>query len=346
MHLDFIGGRNPCFIVAEAGVNHNGSLEMALKLVDIAKSAGADAVKFQTFKAEKLVSPEARMADYQTKNTGKTESQFEMLKGLELSEENHRKIFKYCQRKKIMFISSPFDEDSADFLDKLGVKMFKLGSGEITNIPFLLHIAKKKKPMIISTGMANLDEIKTAVTSIERINPAVVILHCTTSYPANFSDLNLNAITTLKREFDIPVGYSDHSEGIESSIAAIALGASVIEKHFTLDKNLPGPDHRASSEPEELGKMVICIRNIEKALGNGVKNPSKGEQVIMRCVRKSIFAKVNIAKGTVITEKMLEFKRPGTGISPSEIRKILGKKATNTIISGNMLKICNIQKER
>jgi len=347
MHLDFnIGERSRCFIIAEAGVNHNGNLGMALKLVDAAKSAGADAVKFQTFKAEKLVSPEARMADYQKKNIGKTESQFDMLKRLELSEENHRKIFKYCKEKGIMFISSPFDNESADFLDELGVKIFKVGSGELTNIPFLQHIARKKKPMIISTGMANIDEIRTAVNTIKKINPDIVILHCTSSYPANFAELNLNVIKTLKKTFNIPVGYSDHSEGIESSIAAIALGASVIEKHFTLDKNLSGPDHKASIEPEELKKMVTCIRNIEKALGDGVKKPSMSEQGIMKCVRKSIFAKVNIEKGTLITEKMLEFKRPGTGIPPSEIVKIIGRKIKKSIQAGKMLQNCHVNNKR
>lgn len=347
MHLDFnIGGRSPCFIIAEAGVNHNGRLDMALKLVDVAKFAGADAVKFQTFKAERLVSPKAQMADYQKKNTGKNESQFDMLKRLELSEENHREVFKYCQKKKIMFISSPFDEESADFLDELGVKMFKVGSGELTNIPLLQHIARKKKPMIISTGMANLDEIRTAVDAIRKINPYIVILHCTTSYPAKFADLNLNAIKTLTKTFRIPVGYSDHSEGIESSIAAIALGASVIEKHFTLDRNLPGPDHKASLEPAELKKMISSIKNIEKALGNGVKKPSSSEKTIMKCARKSIFAKINIAKGTVITEKMLECKRPGTGIPPSDLGKIIGKKLRKSIGSGEMFKNCNIQNKR
>ena len=276
------------FIIAEAGVNHNGSIDLAYKLIDVAVESRADAVKFQTFKAENVVSKNAQKAEYQMKTTNKSESQFDMIKKLELDVGKHQKLVNYCNRKKIMFLSTPFDLDSVDLLDKLGLEIFKIPSGEITNLPYLRHIGSLNKKVILSTGMSRLDEVKDALNIL--INSGtqkenITVLHANTMYPTPMEDVNLNAMITIQEEFDISVGYSDHTLGIEVDIAAVAMGASVIEKHFTLDNNMEGPDHKASLEPEELKAMVLSIRNVEKALGSGEKTPSPSEKVNIDIVR-------------------------------------------------------------
>jgi N,N'-diacetyllegionaminate synthase len=321
-------------IIAEAGINHNGSLELAYKLIDVAKKAGAEAIKFQTFKTENVLSALADKAEYQKKTTGFEESQFEMIKKLELSFEDFGKIKKYCDKKQIIFLSTPFDCPSVDFLENL-VPLYKIGSGEITNLPFLEYVAKKGKPIILSTGMSKLAEVEEAINVIlPRLRCSsglssidfspLTLLHCVSTYPNDYKEVNLNAMITLKEAFKIPVGYSDHTLGIEISIAAIALGAKVIEKHFTLDRNLPGPDHRASLEPNELKAMVNSIRNVEKALGNGRKQPSPNELEVMRVARKSLVAKRDIKVGEIINEKDIAVKRPGTGVSPQFKNVITG----------------------
>jgi len=326
-----IGEEEPCFIIAEAGVNHNGSVELAKKLIDAAKDAGADAVKFQTFKAESVVVKDAQKAEYQKETTGEG-SQYVMIKKLELAEEDFRELADYAEKKDIMFLSSPFDKDSVDLLHELDVPAFKVGSGEITNLPLLRYIAKKGKPIILSTGMSTLGEIEEALDVIrsEEVED-IILLHCVSNYPARVEDVNLRAMGTLKQAFKLPVGFSDHTLGITAPIAAVALGACVIEKHFTLDRNLPGPDHKASLEPDELKEMVKAIREVEKALGNGIKKPTKEEEKIKKVARRSIVAKVDISKGAIITEDMLDVKRPGTGIEPKYLKFIIGRKTKEDI---------------
>ena len=290
------------FIIAEAGVNHNGDVNLAKKLIDAAVEVGSDAVKFQTFKAEQVISKFAEMAEYQKKNLGKEESQLEMVKKLELKYEDFRYLKSYCHDKGIMFLSSPFDIDSVRFLKDLGLTIFKIPSGEITNYPLLREIGSYRKEVILSTGMASLGEIESALDVLiengtERKN--ITVLHCNTEYPTPFEDVNLKAMLTIKEAFKVKVGYSDHTLGIEVPIAAAALGATVIEKHFTLEKSLPGPDHKASLEPHELKSMVKAIRNIERALGNGIKKPSKSEIKNINIARKSIVTKINIKKGRI-----------------------------------------------
>jgi len=326
-----IGAGNPCFIIAEAGVNHNGKLSLAKKLVDKAKEAGVDAVKFQTFKAENIVTKEAKQAKYQTKNIGKKESQFAMLKRLELSYADFRNLKKYCARKKIIFLSTPHSsKEDVDIVAEL-CPVIKIASGDLTNLPFLKYIAKKDLPIILSTGMANLREVKEAVKTILSINKKIILLHCTTNYPTPVNEVNLRAMFTMGEEFNLPVGYSDHTQGMEVSLAAAAMGACVIEKHFTLNKKLPGPDHKASLGPEELKAMVRGIRNIQAALGDGTKKPTPSEMETAKVARKSIVAAKNIKKGTEIREDMLVIKRPGTGIAPKYFNEILGKKAKKDI---------------
>jgi N-acetylneuraminate synthase len=327
------------FIIAEAGVNHNGDIGLAKQLIDVAKQAGCDAVKFQTFRAEKIVTKIAQKAVYQVKNTGRNESQYEMLKKLELSYKEYEVLAQYSKEKNIQFLSTPFDEESADVLEVLGMKIFKIPSGEITNQPLLKHIAQKGKPMIVSTGMCTLDEIQEAVEWIyETGNQNVTLLHCTTNYPASVEEVNLYAMETMQQTFKRPVGYSDHTLGIEVPIAATALGATVIEKHFTLSREMEGPDHAASLEPKELEAMVKGIRNIENALGNGKKEPTLTEQMNRQVARKSIVAKQEILPGEKIQKSHLEMKRPGTGISPKYLDKVIGKVAgvyipANTLLS-------------
>ncbi len=323
------------FIIAEAGVNHNGNVNLAKKLIDIAVEAGADAVKFQTFKAENVISANAPKAEYQKKTTAKDESQLEMVKKLELSFEDFKELKEYCEKKRIMFLSTPFDTESARFLKDLGLEIFKIPSGEITNYPLLKEIGSYKKKVILSTGMADLGEIEDALdvlikSGTKREN--ITVLHCNTEYPTPYEDVNLRAMLTIKEALKVDVGYSDHTLGIEIPIAAVAMGAKIIEKHFTLDKNLPGPDHKASLEPNELKDMIKAIRNIEKALGNGIKKPSKSEVKNIHIARKYIVAKKNIKKGEILSEENLTTKRIGKeGLSPMLWNKILGKKASKDI---------------
>lgn len=316
-------------IIAEAGVNHNGSLEIAKKLIELAADAGADFVKFQTFKADKLVSKEAKKAAYQSININDGDnSQYNMLKKLELSDLMHKELYAHASKEGIQFLSTGFDEDSIDYLDQLGLPLFKIPSGEITNKPYLQHIARKGKPVIMSTGMADLTEIKEALYVLTneglKINQ-ITILHCTTEYPAPIDEVNLLAMTTIANEFNVKVGYSDHTEGIEISLAAVAMGATVIEKHFTLDKNMEGPDHKSSLEPYEMKKMIDGIRNIEFAMGNGIKTPSPSEIKNKEAARKSIVAFKPIKSGELFSSENLTVKRPGTGISPMLWDKLIGK---------------------
>lgn len=330
------------FIIAEAGVNHNGSIELAKKLIDIALEAGADAVKFQTFKTENVVSGCAPKAEYQQKTTSKDETQFEMIKKLELSFSDFNELKAYCDNKGIIFLSTPFDLDSARFLKEIGLEIFKIPSGEITNYLLLREIGSYRKKVILSTGMADLGEIEDALDVLIESGTKredITVLHCNTEYPTPFEDVNLKAMLTIKYAFKIEVGYSDHTLGIEIPIAAVGLGARVIEKHFTIDRNLPGPDHKASLEPHELKQMVQAIRNIEKALGDGIKKPSKSELKNLQIARKSIVAKRNIKKGEIFTEENLTIKRPGNGISPMRWNEIIGRKAKKDFLEGEIIEI-------
>ena len=318
------------FIIAEAGVNHNGSIALAKKLIDVASEAGADAVKFQTFKAEKVVSKNAPKAAYQKKTTDPTESQFEMIKKLELDVNAHKELMTYCKQKGIMFLSTPFDHDSIELLNNLGLEIFKIPSGEITNLPYLRHIGSLKKRVIMSTGMADIGEIEDALDVLITAGTPkenITILHANTMYPTPMEDVNLRAMQIIACTFGCDVGYSDHTLGIEVPIAAVAMGAKVIEKHFTLDKTMEGPDHKASLEPDELKAMVQAIRNIEKALGTGIKKPSPSERPNIEVARKSIVAARPIKKGELFTEENLTIKRPGNGISPMRWDEIIGTEA-------------------
>jgi len=335
---NFIGNKTPSFIIAEAGVNHNGSLELAKKLIDVAKEAGADAVKFQTFKAENIVSKEAPKAEYQIKNIGNDKSQYDMIKELELTKDNFYELYEYSKSKNIMFLSTPFDFESADYLYKL-MPLFKISSTDLNNLPFLEYVAKKKKPIILSTGMGTLGEIEEAINTIKETgNDDIILLHCITNYPASFESLNLNVIKTLKEAFKLPVGYSDHSLGLYAPISAVSLGAIVIEKHFTLNKEMTGPDHKASLNPEELKEMVSAIRLIEKALGDGIKKPTPEEEKIKQVARRSLVANVYIPKGTLIKKEMIVIKRPGTGIEPKYLNGLAGKKTKKDIKKDEVLK--------
>lgn len=338
-----VGENEPVFIVAEAGVNHNGNLDLAKKLIDVAKHSGADAVKFQIFKAEKIATQHPEKAEYQVKAKNKNQSQLAMLKRLELKEEIVKKLSNHAREKRIVFLASPFDKESVDLLNSLEVPAFKIASGEITNLPLLKYVAEKKKPIILSTGMSMPDEIEDALKVIrENGTEDIVLLHCVTSYPAREEEINLRVIETLRRRFMIPIGFSDHTLGITVSIAAAALGAVLIEKHFTLDRRLPGPDHKASLEPNELKEMIKGIRDVEKALGNGVKKLTKQEKEIRKKVRRSIVARVRIPKDTIITEVMLDIKRPGVGIEPKYLNKIIGKKAKKTMEPDDLISFENL----
>lgn len=314
------------FIIAEAGVNHNGSIEKAKRLIEKAKESGADAVKFQTFKAEKVMSRYAEKAEYQKQSTGADETQLDMVKKLELSFDEFNILKNYCDKVGIRFMSTPFDHDSIEFLDKLGMEIWKIPSGEITNLPYLIRIAQLKKPVILSTGMSTMEDINNAIVVLKENGVGeLTVLHCTTEYPTPFSDVNLKAMLSIKEKFNVNVGYSDHTKGIEVPIAAIALGALVIEKHFTLDNTMEGPDHKASLEPDELKKMVDSIRHIELALGSGVKEPAKSEIKNIKIARKSIIAKKGIKAGEAFTEENLTVKRPGNGISPMKWFEVIGE---------------------
>jgi len=335
-----VGPGQPCFIVAEAGVNHNGSLEMAHQLIDVAAKSGADAVKFQTFKAEKVISPQAPKAAYQLQTTGAGESQLDMIKRLELPFDAFRELHAYCQQKDILFMSTPFDYESADFLADLGVAVFKIPSGEITNLPFLAHVANKGKPMIVSTGMSYLGEVETAIRTFGNVgNHHFVLLHCTSNYPADPADANLRAMQTMVMAFNVPVGYSDHTPGIQVALAAVALGACVIEKHFTLDSNLPGPDHQASVEPDELTALVRGIRTVEASLGHGRKEPAVSEANTAAVARRSLVAVEDIATGTRLSRGMVAMKRPGTGLQSAALSYLLGRAVRVDVPAGTVLEL-------
>lgn len=317
------------YIIAEAGVNHNGDINIAKRLVDAAATAGADAVKFQTFQAQNLVCKSAKKAEYQLETTEQSETQYQMLKKLELTEEMHRELISYCNAQGIQFLSTPFDVNSVELLERYQIPIMKIPSGEITNYPYLKKIGSTKKKVILSTGMSTLDEVKSAVKVLQDNGTTdIVVLHCNTEYPTPMSDVNLRAMVTLQKELGLNVGYSDHTNGIEAAIAAVALGACVIEKHFTLDRTMEGPDHKASLEPGELRAMIAAVRNVERALGDGEKRPSDSEKKNIVIVRKSIVAKRDIAIGETLSEENITTKRPGTGISPMEWNNVIGKTAT------------------
>lgn len=327
------------YIIAEAGVNHNGSFELACRLVDAAKEAGVDCIKFQTFKSEKLVAKDAEKADYQKNNTGDS-SQQEMLKKLELSYEEFLQLKSYCDEIGITFLSTPFDLDSIAFLNSINMPFWKIPSGEVTNLPYLVALAQTRKPVIMSTGMCNTEDIRNAIDVLSKNGAKDIrLLHCNTEYPTPFEDVNLRAISTMKEMFGLEIGYSDHTKGIEVPIAAVAVGATIIEKHFTLDRSMEGPDHKASLEPDELAEMVRCIRNIECAMGTGVKEPSASEKKNISVVRKSIVAKTKIKKGDVLSEDMITVKRPGTGISPMKWHNVIGTKAIRDFEEDELIEV-------
>ena len=325
------------FIIAEAGVNHNGRLDLAEKLIDAAWEAGADAVKFQTFKAEKLATLNAPKASYQAETTGDGETQYAMLKKLELPREWHQALMAYALNKGILFLSTPFDEESADLLESLDLPLFKIGSGEITNEPFLKYLAAKGRPVLLSTGMSYLNEVIEAVEVIRQAGGTrIALMHCVSNYPADPADANLRALQTMREATGLPVGYSDHTPGIEIALAAVALGACVVEKHFTLDRRLAGPDHQASLEPNELRRLVQGIRTVEQALGHGRKEPALSEADTARVVRKSLVAARDIPAGTCLTESLIAIKRPGTGLKPALRSELVGRTLRFPIQEGQL----------
>lgn len=327
------------YIIAEAGVNHNGSFTLACKLVDAAKAAGVDCIKFQTFKSKNLVSSNAQKAEYQKETTGDG-SQVDMLKKLELSYDEFLSLKEYCDKDGITFLSTPFDFDSIDFLNSIDMPFWKIPSGEVTNLPYLLALAKTGKPVVMSTGMCEMAEIEAAIKVLKEYGTTdIKLLHCNTEYPTPFEDVNLRAMQTMRDAFGLEVGYSDHTKGIEVPIAAVALGATVIEKHFTLDRNMEGPDHKASLEPDELAKMVASIRHIEKALGTGDKTPSPSEKKNISVARKSIVAKKAIKAGEELKEDNITVKRPGTGISPMKWLEVLGTKAIRDFSEDELIEL-------
>jgi N-acetylneuraminate synthase len=337
-----IGEDSPVFIIGEAGVNHNGDIQLAKKLVDAAISAGVDGVKFQTFKTEDLTTRHAEMAEYQVDNIGKSSSQFEMIRKLELDYDAFNELQRYCSRKGILFLSTPHTSDAMRFLDSI-VPAFKIGSGDLTNLPFLEELADLRKPIILSTGMSTLEEVRDAVTTIlGRGNEDLALLHCVTNYPAVMEDMNLRAIETLRNEFKLLVGFSDHSTGFAASIAAVSLGAVILEKHFTLDRTLPGPDHKASLDPVQLKEYVKTVRETQISLGNGIKKPAPCEIPIKDVARKSLIASRDIDSDTVLEEAMISIKRPGSGISPRFLSELIGKRTkvdikNDTLFSWDML---------
>jgi len=330
------------FIIAEAGVNHNGDMETAMRMVDAAADSGADAVKFQTFKAEELASSHAPLAGYQAGATSGYERQYEMLKNLELDAGAFRELAAYTRERGIVFLSAAFDLDSIDFLNELGIEIFKIPSGEITNLPYLRKMGSSGKKIIMSTGMADLGEIEDALdvlTGAGTPRNDITVLHCNTGYPTPFEDVNLSAMLSIREAFRVRVGYSDHTTGMEVPVAAVALGASVIEKHFTLDKGMPGPDHGASLEPHEFRDMVTAVRNIEKALGDGIKKPMPSEEKNRAAARKSIVALKDIRKGELFSEGVITAKRPGTGISPMEWDRVVGRAAAKDFRADALIEI-------
>jgi N,N'-diacetyllegionaminate synthase len=335
-----VGAGRPCFVIAEAGVNHNGSLETAMRMVDVAADAHADAVKFQTFEAARLISPHARKAKYQAAATDPKESQLEMIRRLELPRDAHRPLMDYCRERGILFLSTPFEEGSADFLEGLGMEAVKIPSGEITNLPFLEHVARFGRPIILSTGMARLGEIEAALAAVYGQGlREIVLLQCVSSYPTSARDANLRAIETMRTAFGVPVGYSDHTMGNEVALAAVALGACVIEKHFTLDRSLPGPDQQASAEPHELKALVASIRNVEAALGHGRKEPAECERDTAEVARKSLLAAEDIPQGARLSREAVAILRPGTGLPPAMLPYVLGRVARRQIAAGELLEL-------
>ncbi len=330
--------KGPAFVIAEAGVNHNGEFHRAKELIDVAYNAQVDAVKFQLFHADRLVTKQAQQAAYQARNLGKEESQYEMLKKLELPDKAFAELKSYAESKGLIFMATPFDKAAIDYLFQIGVYAYKVGSGDLTNLPYLTHMAKTGIPMIVSTGMSVMEEVMAAKTVIEAGgNEQVILLHCTSNYPCPYEEVNLRAMYTLRKETGCLVGYSDHTEGIIVPSTAVAMGAVVIEKHFTTDRNLPGPDHKASLEPDELKAMVQQIRLIESIMGEEEKKPTVSEQEVAKVARKSVVAAVDIPAGTHITADMLTIKRPGTGISPSKIHTFIGKVAGRYIPADTLL---------
>lgn len=328
------------YIIAEAGVNHNGSIELAKRMVDEAKRAGADCIKFQTFKSENLVSKGAAKAEYQKQQTDANESQLDMLKKLELSFDEFAALSEYCKQKDIEFLSTAFDFESIDFLVSLHMKKWKIPSGDITNLPYLIKVARLGQPVILSTGMSTMEDINAAVKVLKENGASeITILHCTTEYPTPYRDVNLNAMKSIQEQFGLPIGYSDHTKGIEIPVAAVAMGAIVIEKHFTLDRNMEGPDHKASLEPNELAAMVSAIRNIEAAIGSGEKMPAESEKKNIAIARKSIVAKRNIPKGAIFTEENITVKRPGYGLSPMRWFEVIGKMALRNFEEDELIEI-------
>ncbi len=339
-----VGPGQPAFIIAEAGVNHNGDVQLARDLVDAAWKAGASAVKFQTFKAEQLVTADAPKASYALETTDNQESFLDMLRRLELDEAAHRELLERSGERELVFMSTPFDEESADFLNALPVPIFKIPSPEITNIPLLRHVARMGKPVILSTGMATLAEVETAVETLEREGTRdLIILHCVSNYPARPEDTNLRVLETLRAAFGYPVGLSDHTAGVEISVAAVALGACVIEKHYTLDRNLPGPDHQASLEPDELKLLVHSIRNVEAAMGTGRKAPVAREANTAAVARKSLVTAQALPAGTVLTEAMIAIRRPGTGLPPAMREQLVGRTLRVDLPAGALLTLDHIQ---
>lgn len=333
-----VGEGQPCFVIAEAGVNHNGDIETAIKLINEAAIAGVDAVKFQTFKAAAMTTAQAPKADYQKISTLGGESQREMLERLELSREAHIALIKHCRKMGVLFISSPFDNESVELLAELEIPVFKVPSGEITNLPLLERLAAKGKPMIVSSGMASMEELEEAINTITSSGPAaMILLHCVSNYPAAPADINLRAMDTIRTSFGLPVGYSDHTLGTAVALAAVALGACVIEKHFTLDRKMAGPDHKASIEPGEMAELVKAIRTIESALGQPIKQPRPSETATAAIARKSLVAASDIPAGATLTEDLIAIKRPGTGIPPAMISALVGRKIKVALSSGELL---------
>jgi N-acetylneuraminate synthase/N,N'-diacetyllegionaminate synthase len=333
-----IGWDYPTFVIAEAGVNHNGDVDLACQLVDAAVQAKADAVKFQTFIAKDLVKADAPKAEYQKRYAARQESQFEMLKALELSFEEFRMIKAHCEANEITFMSTPFDSSSLNFLDELEVPAFKISSGDLTNLPFLREVGQKGKPVVLSTGMSDLSEVRDAVAALRNGgNEQIALLHCVSNYPADPAEANLRAMSAMGQEFGVPIGFSDHTKGLEVAVAAVALGACIIEKHFTLDRSLAGPDHRASLVPDELNDLIRSIRNVEAALGDGEKKPAASERAIAEVARRSLVAARDITAGTTLTTAMIDIKRPGTGLSPRLLGKLTGHRVRFDIRAGELL---------
>jgi N,N'-diacetyllegionaminate synthase len=333
-----IGPGYPCFIIAEAGVNHNGDVDMAHKLIDAAVDAKVDAIKFQTFDPEKLAAVDAPKAEYQVENTGEAGSQLEMLRKLVLPKSAYPRLMSHAADQNLIFLSTPFDEESADFLEKIGIPAFKISSGDLTNHPFLAHVAKKNRTMLLSTGMSSLQEVEAAENVIEANGMhSLVLFHCVTNYPTDPADCNLRAMETLRSRFNVPTGWSDHTTGPEISLAAVAIGADTLEKHFTLDRSLPGPDHVASLEPSELTEMIRSIRRVESAMGDGRKQPKECELATAPVARKSLHWKNNLREGAIITATDIIALRPGTGISPAKLSLYVGRKTAKAVQLGRMM---------